>query len=236
MTRVVAQSEARAPQVWPLFLVAALLVSLLFSAITPPFQAPDEFDHVKRAYMLGQGQILLKSMEGSPSGGYLDSGLVAYMERFTPLKGVAARKISSDELLAAGDLQWTGKPQFQTAVGTAYYFPLMYRAAGSGPWYGKSAGPQCWQVLSVGAPAGIADVRHSLDARFPATPSLSSDPSAACASHEPVPVWNGGAGSHGDVGRSSKHMCFHASVGGSPGSIQLDHGRAFYRRAVAVRL
>ncbi|WP_435004600.1 DUF2142 domain-containing protein [Xanthomonas arboricola] len=138
MTRVVAQSEARAPQVWPLFLVAALLVSLLFSAITPPFQAPDEFDHVKRAYMLGQGQILLKSVDGSPSGGYLDSGLVAYMERFTPLKGVAARKISSDELLAAGDLQWTGKPQFQTAVGTAYYFPLMYAPQALGLGMGKA--------------------------------------------------------------------------------------------------
>ncbi|WP_421569120.1 DUF2142 domain-containing protein [Stenotrophomonas sp. PD6] len=138
MMRVAAQSERPAPLLWPVYLVAVLLVSLIFSAITPPFQAPDEFDHVKRAYMLGQGQILLTSVDGSPSGGYLDSGLVAYMEKFTPLKGIAARKISSDELLAAGDVRWTGEAQFQTAVGTAYYFPLMYAPQALGLGVGKA--------------------------------------------------------------------------------------------------
>lgn len=138
MMRVEAQSDRVAPIVWPLYLVAMLVISLVFSAITPPFQAPDEYDHVKRAYMLGQGQILLESIDGSPSGGYLDSGLVNYMERFTPLKGAGHRKITSDELLGAGDIRWSGEPQFQTAVGTAYYFPLMYAPQAVGLGFGKA--------------------------------------------------------------------------------------------------
>lgn len=54
--RVSAQAERAAPLVWPLYLLATLLVSLVLSAITPPFQAPDEYDHVKRAYMMGRGR------------------------------------------------------------------------------------------------------------------------------------------------------------------------------------
>lgn len=152
MMRVEAQSDRVAPIVWPLYLVAILLVSLVFSAITPPFQAPDEYDHVKRAYMLGQGQILLESVDGSPSGGYLDSGLVSYMERFTPLKGAGQRKVSSDELLGAGDVRWSGEPQFQTAVGTAYYFPLMYAPQAVGLGLGKALD------LSVGKSYRLARV------------------------------------------------------------------------------
>lgn len=138
--RVSAQAERVAPQVWPLYLLATLLVSLVLSAITPPFQAPDEYDHVKRAYMMGQGQILLKSVDGSPSGGYLDSGLVQYMSYFEPLKGASQRKVSADELQAAGSVKWSDQPQFQTAVGTAYYFPLMYAPQAVGLGMGKALG------------------------------------------------------------------------------------------------
>ncbi|WP_282295823.1 DUF2142 domain-containing protein [Stenotrophomonas sp. PS02289] len=138
MMRVVAQQEVKAPQAWPLFLIAMFMLSLVFSALTPPFQAPDEFDHVKRAYMLGQGRILLDSVNGSPSGGEVDNGLLQYMESFVPIKGVAARKMSSDELLNAGGVKWQGASTFQTPVGTAYYFPLMYAPQAMGLAVGKA--------------------------------------------------------------------------------------------------
>jgi len=169
MMRVLAQSERPAPLVWPLYLVATLLISLVFSAITPPFQAPDEFDHVKRAYMLGQGQILLKSVEGSPSGGYLDTGLVAYMDHFTPLKGVGHRKVSADELQAAAAERWTGEQTFQTAVGTAYYFPLMYTPQAVGLGLGKALEmsvsksyrlARLLELLTCGALLGLAFCLH----------------------------------------------------------------------------
>jgi len=140
MMRVAARQLVVAPLAWPLFLVAMFMASLVFAAITPPFQAPDEFDHVKRAYMLGQGQILLRSVDGAPSGGEVDSGLVRYMEHFIPLKGVASRKLSSDEMLNAGSIRWEETSLFQSPVGTAYYFPLMYAPQAIGLSLGKAAG------------------------------------------------------------------------------------------------
>lgn len=124
--RVSAREIPAAPMLWSLFLLAAFSVSWVLTALVPSFQAPDEYDHIKRAYMLSQGQLLLHSVSGSPSGGDVDSGLVAYMDHFVPLKGQFARKISTAELLDAKGVRWSHTTVFQTPTGTAYYFPLMY--------------------------------------------------------------------------------------------------------------
>jgi uncharacterized membrane protein len=44
------------PQV--LFIYAANLFSIVFNIVTPPLQAPDEFNHFYRAYQLAEGQFL----------------------------------------------------------------------------------------------------------------------------------------------------------------------------------
>lgn len=138
--RMSARAIPAAPVLWPLFLLAAFSVSWVLAALVPSFQAPDEYDHTKRAYMLSQGQLLLHSVDGSPSGGEVDSGLVAYMEHFTPLKGQFTRKISTAELLDAKGVQWSHDSVFQTPVGTAYYFPLMYAPQAIGLATGRALG------------------------------------------------------------------------------------------------
>lgn len=131
---------APAPTRWPLLCVAMFVAAFLMATIVPPFQAPDEFDHSARAYMLSQGQLVLHSVNGSPSGGPVDQGLLEYMRQFTPIKGDASRKISVAESDAAAAVPWAGQSKFVTAVGTAYYFPALYLPEAIGLAIGKSLG------------------------------------------------------------------------------------------------
>jgi len=129
-----------APRFWPALLLIAFLASFITATLAPPFSAPDEFDHIKRAYMFGQGQLLLHSENGSPSGGNIDAGLAEYMDFFTALPGHNAQKISGTELIHAGEVAWKGKNLFVTPVGTSYYFPALYAPQAIGLMAGKTLG------------------------------------------------------------------------------------------------
>ncbi|RLJ98539.1 DUF2142 domain-containing protein [Ruegeria conchae] len=101
---------------------AALWIGLL----TPPFQSPDEFDHVERAYLLSKGQFLLSTDEGRASGGNVDTGLLDYMAQFKSLPHHPEVKVTSAQLNSAKDIDWSGKRAYETLPGTGYYFPLIY--------------------------------------------------------------------------------------------------------------
>lgn len=122
------------------FCVALFLVTFFLAATIPPFQAPDEFEHVKREYMLSRGQIMPHSKNGSPSGGRVDKGLLQYMDYFTPMKGNASRKASSSELSEAAQVRWTGSWSFETTAGSGSYFPLLYAPEAMGFLVGRSTG------------------------------------------------------------------------------------------------
>ena len=111
---------------WPWFSVVVLVMGLVFNAIVPPFQAPDEFHHFQRAYLLSKGQIVLRSENGRPSGGEVDSALLRYMDSFSSLPGKPDQKLSNGELANAGTVRWSGDATYVTPVGTAYYFPVLY--------------------------------------------------------------------------------------------------------------
>ena len=58
-----------------LLLVAGLfLLVRLFGILTPPFQSPDEFNHLKRAYLLSKAMFVIDS-RGTHTGGEIDEGL-----------------------------------------------------------------------------------------------------------------------------------------------------------------
>ena len=60
-----------------MFLAFLLLLVQAMSYLIPPFQSPDEFNHLKRAYLLSKGDIFLKSKD-HPTGGNSDPGLLDY--------------------------------------------------------------------------------------------------------------------------------------------------------------
>ena len=61
---------------------ALLATTLLFSNLIPPFQSPDEFEHIKRAYLLSTGDIVLKTYGAESSGGQINVGLLSYIKHF----------------------------------------------------------------------------------------------------------------------------------------------------------
>lgn len=103
-----------------------VILGLVFSEIIPPFQSPDEFDHIKRAYLLTKGMLMLEAPQGQSSGGMIDSGLAAYMAAYAVLPAKHERRLSKREVDAARAIKWSGTKEFSPAPGTAYYFPMIY--------------------------------------------------------------------------------------------------------------
>lgn len=109
-----------------LFALLLFTTYFIFSVLIPPFQSPDEYDHVKRSYLLASGQVMLQNSEGHSSGGPIDTGLLSYIHAYQGFIGKPDIKLSSNEIAEADSIQWTGEEEFGSAPGTGYYFPLVY--------------------------------------------------------------------------------------------------------------
>ena len=108
---------------WVILLL--LVLGTVLSALMPPLQSPDEFNHVVRSYLLTKGQILLRSPQGQPAGGNVDEGLVSYFDHFRRLRRHPDNKTSKEKEDAASKINWSGKQVFHAIPNTAYYFPVM---------------------------------------------------------------------------------------------------------------
>lgn len=98
------------------------------SSVIPPLTSPDEHDHIERAYLLGKGVLVLDRLDGKSSGGYIDTGLLRYLQAYRPKPGV----LSAGEVRAAEGVRWSGQRVYDPSPGTGYYFPVVYfpQAAG----------------------------------------------------------------------------------------------------------
>lgn len=126
--------------------------SLAISSLTPSFQSPDEDAHVKRAYLLAHGQVWLSHPPGKSTGGLVDQGLIAYMEKFSSLPFHGERKISANILYEAKQIEWTGNNIHASTDGISFYFPLIYAPQAIGIRIGEVLG------LSVHASYQMAKV------------------------------------------------------------------------------
>jgi hypothetical protein len=103
-----------------------LAASLILAAVVPPFQSPDEFDHMERAYGLSRGQLLLASDAGRVSGVRTDDGLRAYMDLYEHLPFESDARLGDEAHIAAAELGWRGTETFSGAPSTGYYLPAAY--------------------------------------------------------------------------------------------------------------
>jgi uncharacterized membrane protein len=108
------------------FAIVLFCLCFAISALIPPFQSPDEDVHVKRAYLLGHGQIWLSTPANSPTGGLIDKGLLQLMTQFDGLPFHAEKKLSANELYEAGQTRWQGASDFHPTSAISHYFPLLY--------------------------------------------------------------------------------------------------------------
>lgn len=109
-------------------LVFTLLLALVavYSAIVPPLQSPDECSHLKRAYLLTRGVIMLDVHPTHGSGGMIDQGLAAFIAAHLYLPHNEGNTVTRAMQRSANDIAWTKKTVFEPAPGAGYYFPLIY--------------------------------------------------------------------------------------------------------------
>jgi uncharacterized membrane protein len=107
-------------------LAFTLLIGAIISSLIPPFQSPDEFDHIKRAYLLSKGQLILESPPNLSSGGQIDNGLLNYMAVFSHLPHESKNTVTREKIDESKKSRWLKTTSFSPAPGTGYYFPLIY--------------------------------------------------------------------------------------------------------------
>lgn len=108
-----------------LFIVSLFLLASVFGSLIPPFQSPDEFNHLKRAYLLPRGIVAVGSV-GTRTGAGIDEGLLAYMVCFEPIAADYGAKVDQAAVRACDTLTYTGRRRFSDLSNTAMYFPLLY--------------------------------------------------------------------------------------------------------------
>jgi len=125
-----------------LVLVVVLFVGIALCILIPPLQSPDEFDHLKRAYLWGHGKVLLDGPVGSSSGGMVDTGLKEYMSIYATLPFHRDVKLTPAMRYGAEGVMWSHQKVFDSAAGAVAYFPIIYTpqalALRVGEWLGLS--------------------------------------------------------------------------------------------------
>lgn len=126
-------------------LLIVLLLGGLLGLMIPPVKSPDESDHLRRAWMLSQGQWLLHTQpcdgetafcqkNRSMSGGMVNRGLEIFLQGYNP--NVRRKESGQDEQVK--HVRWTEEAVFSHAPGTGYYFPLIYAPQAAGLVLGKN--------------------------------------------------------------------------------------------------
>jgi uncharacterized membrane protein len=108
------------------FLAFLFVIVVLFSSLIPPFQSPDEFNHIKRAYLLSKGEVFVRSSRNGVTGADIDTGLLNYMQYFEPMPFYYATKMTSAAVASSEAITYSGAREFSELPNTAGYFPLLY--------------------------------------------------------------------------------------------------------------
>jgi uncharacterized membrane protein len=104
----------------------------------PPFQSPDEFEHIKRAYLLTTGDIILKTEGNQSSGGQINSGLLEYFRGYEKYPFNPEQKITIEATRQAQEIQWSQISSFSPVYNISSNFPGLYLPQATGLWIGKS--------------------------------------------------------------------------------------------------
>jgi uncharacterized membrane protein len=115
-----------------IFLLFVVIFGLGFLFFVPPFQAPDEYQHFSRAYVVSEGHLLA-------SEGYIPQGIVDLMAvtqgvPFHPEKKVNLRDLAS----SYGRPLRQSDPVHTDFPASAVYSPLPYLVSASGIFVGRT--------------------------------------------------------------------------------------------------
>lgn len=108
-----------------LLIVCLFILARIVGSLTPPFQSLDEFNHIKRAYLLAHGVVAVTSRAGR-TGAEIDEGLLGYMDCFEQFPYDYAAKVNRSIIRACAEIHYTGTRKFSELADTALYFPVFY--------------------------------------------------------------------------------------------------------------
>src|SRR5690606_31373595 len=80
------------------------------------------------------------NLPGESTGGYIDTGLISYIDQFQHLWKNSNERLTLDDRTRAADIKWTGHEIFGSSPGVNYYFPLVYTPQAIGLGFGKLVG------------------------------------------------------------------------------------------------
>ena len=152
MERSSARMERRLPE---MYLVLALVLTILLCWMTPPFFAPDEADHTARELALLHGHLIAQpSPDGA--GDDIDSGVVRVKDAMDIIRmdwekhagyflDRSYGSVTDEQQLKQVGERWSGQTIFEEYANTAVYPPLLYLPAMAGWKIGEAAG---WTVFA----------------------------------------------------------------------------------------
>jgi hypothetical protein len=112
-----------------LYLLIALPATVILSFFFINLHAPDDSDHLKRAYTLLHRPLSPVTPPGRATGAMVDSGLDDYISAQRVVSLVPAKPLSATEAAGyrtAPEARWTGKQRFSELPGAMSYFPALY--------------------------------------------------------------------------------------------------------------
>lgn len=120
------------------FIILALIYGFLLLVITPPFQVPDEFNHMKRAYQISNLEFIGQRQEKN-SGGNIPTNFVNCSKPFDNLAFYPENKITPEKIIKTINLKnQATKKTFSDFRNTVIYFPFGYIPQSLGILTGKS--------------------------------------------------------------------------------------------------
>jgi uncharacterized membrane protein len=109
-----------------LYLLVAIPTLSALVAVVPPFQSPDEPNHVFRAYQVSRGAIFRRVSSRGYGGGDIDESLrwivLPYLQVFNPTRAKASR----ERFAGARGVRWSGRSTFSENPVQASYGPFTY--------------------------------------------------------------------------------------------------------------
>lgn len=144
--------EGRLPEI---YLVLALVVTVLLCWMTPPFFAPDEANHADREVSLLHGHLIEKTTPDG-AGNDIDDGLVEVSDAMDNVRMEWEKhagffldrthgSITDEQQLAHVNGRWTGWTIFEDYENTAVYPPPLYLPAMAGWKTGEAAN---WTIFA----------------------------------------------------------------------------------------
>jgi len=132
-----------------------LVLGLVYLALTPPFQVPDEPHHFLRAWQISEGQVWGEVRQGK-AGGQIPPGIGQDVARFNPLAGAPQARISREVLLREyrRSTEWTSENvtarAFTPFSNTVLYAPVPYLPQALGLWLARQWGLHTVAALYLG--------------------------------------------------------------------------------------